>query len=86
MLGIFQKEKYPHIDKKTIDKIKSILPTYPSYTIIALEMGTYVYIRRQSALSPLQELFIGPDDIDYNNQNYNNQDKFINGYALYIIN
>jgi hypothetical protein len=79
-------ENIKHIDKKTIDKIKSLLPTYPSYTIIALEMGTYVYIRRRSVSSPLQELFIGPDDINYNNQNYHNHDEFINGYALYIIN
>jgi hypothetical protein len=71
-------ERLVYIDNQLSHHIKNLLPSYPSYTIIAREMGSYICVRRLVINAPLEELYVGPDDLEYQNL-YTN---FINGYAF----
>ena len=61
--------------KDLINKVTSMLKSYPSYIIIPCDMGSMIYVKRVADKNPIQELMIGPDDVHISSD-------FINGYAL----
>lgn len=64
-----------------LNKIKSFLPDYPSYTTVYEGMGCCSIIRRLDSKSPLEGLFNHTDD-DYSPIKLNKLIDFIDGYCL----
>jgi hypothetical protein len=64
-----------------LDKIKSILHDYPSYTIVYEGMGCSTIIRRLNSKSPVEGLFNHSDD-GYSPVKLNKLNAFIDGYCL----
>ena len=64
-----------YLKKDLINKVNSMLKSYPSYIIIPCDMGSMIYVKRVGDNNPIQELMIGPDDVHISSD-------FINGYAL----